>query len=269
MNKLYLLLAIAVTLYINSEGQTNQKEEFVIPLTDPGKPGTLEVGLHHGGLKVMGYDGKEVRVTMEIIKAEDKGKESGEEKSGLRRINNSSVDVQIEEYDNTVQISGDHSKQTNFLIQVPQKFDLNISTHHDGDVTVENVAGNMAVDCHFGKMSLNNIGGSLIADTHHGEIEVIFSSVDATKPMAFSTYHGDVDVTFPSSANFDAKVKTTKGEIYTDFDIDMKMMKSEEKKDEDGRRKIKIGGWMYGQVGSGGEEIMFNTYHGDVIIRRK
>ncbi|NND31100.1 MAG: DUF4097 family beta strand repeat protein [Saprospiraceae bacterium] len=269
MKQLYLVFTCALTMAFTIDAQTIQKEEFVIPLTNPANTGRLEVGLHQGGVKVRGYDGKEVRVTMEIVESDDQAKEKELEKGGLRRINNNSVNVQIEEYDNTVEISGDHSKQTNFIIQVPQKFDLNISTHHDGDVTVENVSGTMEVNCHFGKMNLRDISGSLIADSHHGEIEVTFKAIDAGKPMAFSTYHGDVDVTFPASASFDAKVKTTKGEIYTDFDVDMKMMKSEEKTHEDGRRQIKIGGWMYGQVGSGGEEFMFNTYHGDVIIRQK
>lgn len=268
MDKIFLIIAMLSCISALS-AQTNQKEEFVIPLSKPGQPGILEVGLHRGGVKVTGYDGKDVRITMTVIGDGKASSNSASEKSGLKRINNNSIDVQIEEYDNVIEISGDNSRQTDFVIQVPRKFDLSIGTHHNGDVFVDDVTGTMEVNCHFGKMILHNISGSLIADTHHGTIEVTFKEVETGKPMAFSTYHGDVDVTFPASANFAAKVKTTKGEIYTDFDVNMVMQKPDDQVDEDGRRQIRVGGWMFGQIGSGGEEFMFNSYHGDIIIRKK
>jgi hypothetical protein len=39
-------------------------------------------------------------------------------------------------------------------------------------------------------------------------------------------------------------------------------------KSKDGKTKIEIGGWRHGSVGSGGQEYMLSTYHGDIIIRK-
>ena len=65
------------------------------------------------------------------------------------------------------------------------------------------------------------------------------------------------------------KVKSTKGDIYTDFDMEMKAEQPETTAGENGGTRIKLGGWLYGDLGNGGPEFMFNTYHGDVIIRKK
>ncbi len=190
------------------------------------------------------------------------------DREGLRRIANSAMDVEISEEDNVVEIDGGHSGRSDFVIQVPSSFNLEISTHHNGEVEVSNVTGEIEVDCHHGGISFRDIGGSVVADTHHGGITANFLSVDGDKPMAFSTYHGDVDITFPAGTSFNAKVKSVRGDIYTDFDVDMQLQQPQDKTTDSGRREIKIGGWMYGQVGTGGQEYMFNTYHGDVIMRK-
>ena len=72
---------------------------------------------------------------------------------------------------------------------------------------------------------------------------------------------------YNASIKCNTKIKTAKGDIYTDFDLDLKTV-TENKTTGSGRKQIKIGGWMYGEIGAGGEEFLFNTHHGDVVIRK-
>ena len=42
----------------------------------------------------------------------------------------------------------------------------------------------------------------------------------------------------------------------------------EKKTGNNGAKEIKLSGWTRGSIGSGGPELMFTTYHGDVVIRK-
>jgi len=49
--------------------------------------------------------------------------------------------------------------------------------------------------------------------------------------------------------------------------MNIKAQKSEKK--ENGKQKqINIGGWIHAEIGSGGEEYMFSSYHGDIVIQK-
>ena len=244
------------------QAQSSFDEDITVPLSDPSAVGTLEIYNHNGKISVEGYDGKEVIVSIRAFPGE---KSEHKSKDGLKRIPNQSLDVDIIEEDNVVEIDGG-KKRTDFFIKVPKKFSLDIGTHHNGEVYVKNVDGEMIIDCHHGGMKLENVSGSLVADTHHGEIKANFISI-SDRPMAFSTYHGDVDITLPASTQCNVKIKSERGDVFTDFEVDMKALRPKQKT-EGGRREILLGGWMEGAIGSGGKEMMFNTYHGDVIIRK-
>ncbi len=246
--------------------QQTDVQEFTMPLTNPDAPGKLAVDLHHGGVTITGYSEKEVLVTMKTYREEE---EKAPSREGLKRIPNMGAAFEIVEDNNVVAISGDRHHKTDFTIQVPREFSLIIKTHHDGEVQISDVSGEIVVDAHHGGMELENVSGSVVADTHHGDIIVTFDAVSPNVPMAFSTYHGDVDITFPSSINASAKMKSERGDIYTDFEMKLNASQPQLKKSEDGKQKIAIMEWVRSEIGSGGPEYMFTTHHGDIILRKK
>lgn len=258
------LLIIALALNVTLTGQ-DYKEEVTVDLSDPSKSGILDIRNHDGSITIEGYNGNQVIVQVFSPEDEDKD-ENRKRKDGLRRISMNAIDIEINEEENYVNVDGG-KKRTDFVIKVPQEFDLIVHAHHNGNVEVSNVSGQMEIISHHGAIRLTDVAGSLVADTHHGEIEANFLSITES-PMAFSTYHGDVDITFPEGVDFDAKMKSVKGDIYTDFDVSMNAVNEESKSNKYGKKKIKIGGWMSGQFGSGGKEYLFNTYHGDIIVRK-
>lgn len=270
MKYIYITL-ITLSLGLNSNfvnAQEEIKETINVPLSNPSNPGKLIVDLHRGGVEVTAYNGNEVVVTMMAKNSTEKEKNSSANTSGLRRIPNSMLDVEISEDNNIVSVDGGNKTRVDFVIQVPRNTSLLLETHHDGKIKVVGVTGEIEANGHHGGIVLEEVGGSVVADTHHGEIKASFTSIDNSKPMAFTTYHGDVDITFPGSINCETKIKTTKGDVYTDFDMNMQPVKINNKVNSKGKTKIKIGDWMHGNIGSGGQEYMFSTYHGDVIIRK-
>ena len=262
-------MIVAMILFgINmSYGQETTEEVLTIPLSSPGQPGKLKVKVHDGSVTVQGYSGSDISVTVISHPQDDDDDDDGHHRAGLKRIPNQNLDVSITEENNQVTVSGRHSRRNDFVIQVPARFDLSVNTHHNGEIMVSNINGEIELNAHHEGITVTDASGSVVAGTHHGDIQVAINSVNGEKPMAFSTYHGDVEVTFPSNMNGEAKIKTKSGDIYTDFDIDMKKQQPV-KSEKDGKKEIKLSGWTHGTIGSGGPEIMFTSYHGDIIIRK-
>ncbi len=242
-----------------------QQETITVPLSSPGQPGKLEIMIHNGSIKVEGYNGQEVEI--EISGDTDKDIQRDNSRGTLKRIPNNAIDVDITEYENTVEIHGTN-RRTDFRVKVPKNFSMVLGSHHNSDIHVKGVNGEMEVQSHHGSIELHDIGGTVIAGTHHGTILATLNSVMNDKPMAFSTYHGDIEVSFPANFSGTTKIKTVRGEVFTDFEMDLKSSNPEKNKTQHGKHEIKLAGWIVGEIGNGGEEHMFTTHHGDVIIRK-
>lgn len=260
----YILIALIALFYYPLHSQGSQSEEIKIELSNPGSPGFLDASSHRGGMKVEAHNGNNVIVTL----IADKDNKDQKTKNGLKMISGGSATAEIVEENNVVYIETGSQNKVDLLIKVPQNFSVKLHTHHDGDIFVKGIDGTSEIDAHHGGVKLENVGSSANVNTHHGEIEATFRGVDPGMPMVLTTYHGDVDITLPSNANFKTKLKTTKGDIYTDFELKMEV--SANKVENNGKgSKIEIGGWRHGSVGTAGPEYMLSSYHGDIIIRKQ
>jgi DUF4097 and DUF4098 domain-containing protein YvlB len=136
---------------------------------------------------------------------------------------------------------------------------------------IENIAGEIEANNYNGKITLTGISGSVVAHTYNGEVTVSFTQIDPDKPMSFSTWNGDVDVTFPAMVKADVKMKSERGEVYSDFDIQVKQTPQkvvEDEREEGGGFRISFEKAIYGSINGGGPEYQFKTYHGDIFIRK-
>jgi len=263
--KYYIALMLVAIGFSDSINAQSHNEEVIVQLSNPSNRGTLDIRNHDGTITIEGYNGNEVVV--QVSSPEDNDSNDGKSnKRGLKKISMHSISVDIYEEENHVTIDGGKNR-TDFIIKVPKNFDLLARAHHNGDIKIENVSGQMEIISHHGSIRLNDVSGSLVADTHHGEIKANFLSI-SDNPMAFSTYHGDVDISFPVGTSFNGKLKSEKGDIYTDFEVEMNPLSSKTKSTGTKMKNIKIGGWMTGKFGNGGQEYLFNTYHGDIIIQK-
>jgi DUF4097 and DUF4098 domain-containing protein YvlB len=279
-----LLGALALCLAGIAPAQENPVDRVTVQLTDPGKPASLSVGLVNGGITVTGYDGKEVIVETrtnikkwkefeEQDKDQDKNSGGNGKKSGLTKINVNSSSFSVVEYKNVIEIATDSwANAIDLVIKVPKNTSLSLSCINDGDIEVENITGEIEVSNINGAVTLLNVTGSVIASAHNKDLTVEFAGIDPDKDMSFSSFNGDVDVTFPASLKAVVKLKTTRGDIYTDFDVketenaDRVVKKNE--RSSGGKYQVSVDRSFWGTINGGGQEIQFSNFNGDIYIRK-
>jgi len=308
MNRTYrnilLGLALLVCLALLGYAQDAKTDRAVVPLTDPAKPALIKADVLMGSITVKGYDGKEVIVEAKVrersLTDEDdeddedeaairpvrpiaavgavEAEEEKEEKdkaakiAGMKKIGVVSTGLEVEESNNVVSISAESWKYAvDITIQVPRASSLELDSTNDGDIVVENVSGEIEVENVNGSNTLRNISGNAVVNTVNGDVTVTMTRVTPDKPMSFSSMNGDVDVTLPADIKANVKMKSQQGEIYSDFDITLKPVpqKAEEvSKSGKGKYRISFEKNIYGAINGGGPEYAFNTFNGDVFIRK-
>ncbi len=239
-------------------------ETVTVPLSDPSEQGELRLYNHNGAITVEGYNGDVVEVN---IKSKGNSKKQSRKHPGLRVIPKNTIGISITEERNEIHITSPNNNKRDYHIRVPFGFSLQLSTHNDGKIEVSDVIGELEINTHHNDIVLSNIGGSVIADTHHGKIIVTMSEIYSDTPMAFSSHHGNIEVSFPEALDAILKLKSSKGDIYTDFEMTRVNQKSKDEK-TGAIRTVYLGGWTKGQVGSGGPELLLSSFHGDIIVRK-
>ncbi|MDF7812341.1 DUF4097 family beta strand repeat-containing protein [Hymenobacter sp. YC55] len=251
--------------------QTTNKEQIVVALSNPGKPGLVSVKLVGGSITVVGYSGKDVVIDATSRAGRQSNRNAPAAAAGMKRIETSnSFDLTADENNNEVSIKTNSWKNPiDLVIKVPQRFSLQVGTVQHGDITVENVAGELEVSNVNGAIQLNQVSGSAVANTVNGAIKATFKNVTAGAPMAFSTVNGQVDITLPSTAKAGLKLKSDYGDIYSDFDlVTEKTAANVARTNQGGMSRVTVDNWTYGKINGGGAEIMMKTLHGNIYIRK-
>jgi len=288
-----LSLVMVTGLFAQADTKT---EQLVVPLSDPGKPYSLHVDLINGSIKVVGYEGKDVVIDVQqgserIKKNKDgslgslgsmdvhvnvnvNGKEhsSSSSSAGMKKINGiTGLDVSAEEKNNKVTVHTESWKGAITLtIKVPQgNSTLRLTTVNDGDIMVSNVNGELEIENTNGAIKLTDVSGSVVANTVNGNVTANFKSIDPKAAMAFSTLNGNLDVTFPSTLKANVKLKSDRGEMFTDFDLEAdKTQPKVNKTSEKGMYRLNIDDWVYGKINAGGPELMMKNMNGNIYIRK-
>jgi hypothetical protein len=275
------IAALLGTLPWSAHGQTEQR--LAIPLSDPGRPATLDVDLLAGHILVRGYDGNEVIVIVREHADEDDDDHDDDEdeqdergdarrREGLRRIPNTGLGLVAEERDNRVSIGTDTPlmRELELEISVPRRTSVSASTVNGGDLMIEGVTGEHELSNVNGGIFARDIAGSVVAGTTNGDVEISLNEVTADKPMSFASFNGDLDIAFPANVSADLRIAGGRGDIYTDFDVEIRPQTEVfERGGDPGRRQIRFEQEMSGVVGRGGPEFRFKTFNGDITIRKR
>ena len=238
-------------------------EGIPVPFSDPARVGSVSVRVHDGNIVVRGENRKDVLV---ISSSNDGGRRERPVPEGFRRV--SSAGVTITEENNRMQISTSTNRQTRLEIRVPTRVNLTLSGHNGSGIEVDNVEGDIEADHHNASIRLSNVGGSVVADTHNGDIRVVLTRITGDKPMAFTSWNGTVDVTLPASAKANLKLRSDKGDIYTQFEIQARPGASPQSRTDGRTRVIDANQSVFGAINGGGPEFELRTYTGDVFVRR-
>jgi Putative adhesin len=251
-----------------TRGQTLPGGDRVpVNLSDASRPALVKASLVNGGITVKGYDGKEV-----VVEARARNRESARSDSNMKRIIVSSTGLSVEEENNEVRINTDsYMRPIDLTISVPLHTSLKLSAVNSGDIVVTGVDGELDVNDVNGSVTLNNVSGSAVAHALNGRLLATFTQVNPQKPMAFSSLNGDIDVTFPADLKANLSLKSDRGEILTDFDVQIQtapVQPTVEDGRPGGKYRVRIDKTVHGTINGGGPEYQFTNFNGGIYIRK-
>ncbi|MBI1789757.1 MAG: hypothetical protein HYR60_19675 [Acidobacteria bacterium] len=248
--------------------QDSPADRVTVPFSDPARPGVVKAHLIHGGITVKGYDGKEVIVE---ARARSGGKPAAAATAGMKRVAFTSTGLTVEEENNVMSVgSSSHARPIDLTIQVPRKTSLKLNCINEGAIQVEDVDGEIEVNNINGAVTLANVSGSAVAHALNGKLQASFRRVDS-KPMSFSSLNGDIDVTFPPDLKAIVKMKSDRGEVLTDFDLQVKADAKpvvEDARGKGGKYRVQVDRAISGTINGGGPEIQFKNFNGAIYIRK-
>ncbi len=298
-------LIISLFLLLSTAVCAQETQELKVPLSKPNETGTLEVNLVFGSIKVSGTKTKEVVVKAspgsrqggirenirenvstgapiseaekkqamkESMKKAHQAGQSMSESNGLKRIPNTNMNLTVTEQNNSVQISTESiNRPLHLEILVPVNFNLKLSTVNNGNIMISNVNGNLELSNVNGSIVLEDVSGTAMANTTNGMVKANILKWDGKSPMAFSTLNGNVDVTLPANSKFNTKLRSDRGEVYTDFEMTRDAAATQAKtgaRNDKGLYRVSTADFITGKVNGGGPEIMIKNMNGNIYLRK-
>jgi DUF4097 and DUF4098 domain-containing protein YvlB len=264
----------AVTLGVSAgttpaQGQTQSGVDRIpVTLSDPSRPARVKVSMVNGGITVKAHEGKEV-----VVEARVRNRENSREEGGPKRLAISTTGLSVEEENNEVSINTEsYMHPIDVTVSVPAHTSLKLSAVNDGDIVVTGVNGELDVNDVNGSVTLNNISGSAVAHALNGHLHATFTRVDPQKAMAFSSLNGDIDVTFPADLKANVSIRSDRGDVFSDFDVQLRAAASqpevEDSRGHGGKYRVKIDKTVHGTINGGGPEIQFTNFQGQIYIRK-
>jgi hypothetical protein len=227
-----------------------QPETITIPLSRPGEPMSMSIDILSARMEVIGEERKDVALTVTLS-----GGGSG---------------LEITERDNRVSIESDAPPSPITIVaRVPRRTQLNLSTTNDGAITVRDIVGDLELENINGPITATNINGSVIAESVNNPITVGLTSVAAGGATSLSSLNGDITLTLPASAKAELHLDSSRGEIISDFELDVKPSKPRVERNETrGGVSVTMEDVIVATVNGGGPVIRVKTLNGTIKIAK-
>ena len=264
-----LFSAALIAPRARAEAQAQSGSDRVsVTLSDPARPAFVKASSVNGSITVKAYEGKEV-----IVEARGRNEESERPSGGPKRLNISTTGLTVEEENNEVRISTEsYARTIDLTISVPVHTSVKLRAVNDGDIMVTGVDGELDVDDINGAVTLNNVSGSAVAHALNGHVHVTFAKVNPQKPMAFSSLNGDIDVTFPADLKANVSIRSDRGDVFSDFDVQLQAsaprQEVEDGRGKGGKYRVKIDKTVHGTINGGGPEYQFTNFQGQIYLRK-
>jgi hypothetical protein len=256
-----ILLIFLLQVFIHAGSK-----QLTVQLSLPGEPGSLEISHVSGRIKVTGYSGDVV-----IVQAGTRVQDETDLSSGMRKVPEQSIQLNVSEKNNQVIIATNSDKKTIDLdLYVPRNFDLYINNADNGEIEIIGVDGELVLNNIRDDIILTNVFGPAVISTVYGKIKAGFRENVPDRPMAFSTLSGKIEIILPFQTSALLKMKSEFGQIYTDFPLEL--LEGEihlEKSKKTGVSQIAGDDWIYARINGGGAQILLSSYHGDIIVQQR
>ncbi|NQU87515.1 MAG: hypothetical protein HQ541_17315 [Mariniphaga sp.] len=273
-----IVIALIVSFAVNAQQHKETiKKEIIFP---ESADAVLVIENIFGDIQVEGYSGD--RVVLEIDNEFNADTEKELEEAMKK------VFLAFETRDDTIDVFLDgicgchHNKSRNynwnqcefefrydFKVKVPIRANINISTVNDGVVYIENISGKVAASNVNGGITVENISGPANVHAINGEVVVRHAKNPSGKSKYYSL-NGDVNVYYHSNLSADMRFKSFQGDMFTNFDISewlAPVIKTTQSKNKNGT-SYRIENKTAVRIGKGGVILDFETFNGDVYVRK-
>jgi hypothetical protein len=273
-----------VALMLAAQDPAPAPQRTTLPFSDPSRPKSLIVDIPMGSVKITGYDGNDAVIEYSGRGLGPRNRSHREDMPpGMHRLDQPSNAVDATQDNNVVRVKGGFWDHLSIEIKVPKQTTLDLKTMN-GSISVEGISGEMTIDAMNGHINVQDASGSVVAHSMNGRIVASLTQVSAAKASSFSSMNGSIEVTLPADLKARLKMKTDRGEIYTDFDVKVESATGSTGSTtiaQDGGKKTglpslpnlpslpRLDRTLYGTINGGGPEMQFTTYNGRIVIRKK
>ena len=268
MNRTLLktIAVMALTMGATAALAQNAPQVINIPLSRPGDPVSLEIGILSARIEVIGEDRSNAEFQISIADGERKIVTP----SGTKSLKGGGYAIEVDERDNEISVDTDwRANKVNVVARIPERANLDLSTVNDGEIIVRNITGSIEISNTNGPITATGISGSVIADSVNETIDVGFTRLDNDSASSFETINGDLIIRMPANAGAQLHLDSSQGEILSDFEVDVKPTKPTVERDESrGGVEVRIESVIVADVNGGGPVIRMKTLHGDINIRK-
>jgi hypothetical protein len=152
-----------------------------------------------------------------------------------------------------------------FELQAPQDTAIDLKTINDGEIRVENIAGDYKVDNINGGVEMSELSGSGKVYALNGKVTVTFRG-NPRSTSSFGSLNGEVRVSFQPDLNADLRFKTFNGAVYTDYQVTYLPLPAAAAERHGTKYVYKSNEWQAVRVGRGGPELSFDAFNGNIRI---
>ncbi len=247
-----------------------------VALSDPSRPATIQMDTVMGSIMVRGMNRRDIMIEGRAGAGPGPRprRRRGDDEpppAGLRRLTQNGG-FSVEEDRNTVSIDVGPPRQIDFIIEVPIRTNLDLETVM-GSIVVDGIEGELEIESVNGTVMLTNVGGSVVAHTVNGKLTATITRAAPEQPMAFTSMNGSIDVTLPAAVKANLKLRSDQGDVYTDFDLQLRRGSSNPNPDVNIRRNgrtrvVDVDNAIYGSVNGGGPDFEMRTFNGNVYVRK-
>jgi hypothetical protein len=240
----------------------------------------LDVDAVNGAITVIGDGGNTIRADGEkVIRAADQEEVQRARREVVLDVNEKNGVAQL--YVNGPFRDNGHSSENhgfhdhsdreyevtyNLTIHVPRATELTLHTIN-GDLSTQDTSGRFHLKDINGKITMTNIAGSGVADTLNGNTVIIFRE-NPKADCYFKSFNGKVDVGFQPGLSANLSVKTFNGAAYTDFEATALASMPTAGQLKNGKFVFRPDKFSNLRIGSGGPELKFETFNGNIQIRK-
>jgi hypothetical protein len=243
-----------------------QPETINIPLSRPGEPMSLRIDILSAHIEVIGEERKDVELKVTL----SAGRRKIVTPSGAKMLAGGGAGLEISERDNRVNVETDlPTSPITIVARVPRRAKVDLSTVNESEIVVRDIVGDLQLENVNGPITATNITGSVIAESVNNPIKVGLSGVASGAATSLSSLNGDITLTLPAAARAEFHLDTARGEITSDFELDIKPSKPLiERKEGRGGVSVRMEDVIVATVNGGGPVIRVKTLNGSIKIAK-